>query len=736
MTNRVETSSAPPVAKKIPARREHHGDVFVDDYEWLRDKDDPEVVAYLEAQNAYTEAQTASLAPLRSDIYNEIRSRTQETDMSVPVRSGRFWYYVRTEEGKSYGIRCRRPIAGDDDWTPPEIAGDGPIEGEQILFDSNVEAEGHEFFSLGAHSVSHDGRWLAYSTDIVGDERYTLRIKDLETGELLPDVIEGTAGGATWSKDAKYLFYLTVDDAWRPDTVWRHTVGAGSTSTSLSMNAASGPDRTGSGTDDVRVFHEPDERYWVGFGATHSEEYLMIAAGSKLTSEIFALSMNDPTGEFTSVAGRTEGVEYNAEHARLGGRDYFLIVHNDEIDGVKAVDFAVDVMPVDDPSARRNLLPHRPSFRIEDVDCFADYLVLSYREDALPRLAIADLRGRDALPGADDFVPVTFDQELCSVGLGPNPEWDTPHLRIVYGSYVDPTEVLDLDVSTGERTLLKRAVVLGEYHPADYVAEREWAVADDGTRIPVSIVRRADADRGVPAPVLLNGYGAYEISSDPGFSVQALSLLDRGVAVATAHVRGGGEMGRDWYEEGRVLAKKNTFTDFVAVARHLVETGVTTPGQLVADGGSAGGLLMGAVANLAPELFGGILAAVPFVDPLTSILDPSLPLTVTEWDEWGDPLHDPEIYAYIRSYAPYENVAELPYPAMLILTSFQDTRVLFTEAAKWAARLQASTTSGQPVLLRTEMNGGHGGPSGRYRQWEEAAFELAWILSVSGAVSA
>ncbi|AVM01741.1 oligopeptidase B [Gordonia iterans] len=740
----VELVETPPRAKKVPTRREFHGDVFVDHYEWMRAKDDPEVIAYLEAQNAYTEVQTAPLESLRKDIFNEIRSRTKETDMSVPVRSGRYWYYVRTEEGKSYAIRCRCPISGDDDWTPPEISPETPIEGEQVLLDSNVEAEGHEYFALGAHSVSHDGRLLAYSTDTVGDERYTLRIKDLETGELLPDVITGTAGGATWSKDGRHLFYLTVDEAWRPDTVWRHDVGAGngvSGPDSLGAgNGVSGPDSL-TGAQDAKVFHEPDERFWVGFGATHSDEYLMVVTGSKLTSEVFTLSMDDPTGDFVSVAGRTEGVEYSVEHARLNGEDYFVIVHNGEVDGVKAVDFAVDAMPVGDPSARRTLVGPRPSFRIEDVDCFADYLVLSYREDALPRLAIADLRGRTGLPGAGDFVPVTFEQELCSVGLGANPEWNAPHLRLGYASFVEPAEVLDLDVSTGERTLLKRAVVLGDFDPADYVATREWALAADGTRIPVSVVRRADVSAGPegrpsgPMPLLLNGYGAYEISSDPGFSVSALSLLDRGVAVATAHVRGGGEMGRDWYEGGRELNKRNTFTDFIAVARHLVDAGWTTPDQMVADGGSAGGLLMGAVANMAPELFGGILAAVPFVDPLTSILDPTLPLTVTEWEEWGDPLHDAEVYHYIRKYSPYENVAPRPYPAMLILNSLHDTRVLFTEAAKWAARLQEATMSDNPILLRTEMNGGHGGPSGRYKQWEEAAFELAWILRQSGAVS-
>ncbi|MFT3716782.1 MAG: S9 family peptidase [Gordonia sp. (in: high G+C Gram-positive bacteria)] len=702
----------PPVAKKVPVERIHHGDVFVDDYEWLRDKDVPEVVAYLEGQNAYVDAQTADLASLREDVFGEIKSRTQETDMSVPIRSGGHWYYARTVEGSSYAIRCRVPIRGAGDWTPPEVAPGQAVDGEQILLDSNVEAQGHDFFSLGAFSVSHDGHWLAYSVDLVGDERYTLRIKNLDTGELLPDVIEGTAGGATWSKDAKHLFYLTVDDAWRPDTVWRHDVGAG--------------------TDDVVVFNEPDERFWVGMGTSHSEDYLVIGVGSKVTSENYVLSADDPTGEFVSVLPRVDGVEYSIEHARLGGDDYFVIVHN--ADG--AVDFAVDVMPVGNPGGRRPLIAHDPARRIEDVDCFADYLVLSYREDALPRLAVADLRGRDELPTIDDFEPVVFDQELCSVGLGANPEWDTPHLRIGYTSFVDPVEVIDLDVRTGERTLLKRQTVLGGYDASQYVAVREWAVADDGTRVPVSIVRRIADDSSTPMPLLLTGYGAYESSTDPGFSVARLSMLDRGMAVAYAHVRGGGEMGRHWYEDGKLLNKKNSFSDFIAVARHLVDAGWTTPKQMVADGGSAGGLLMGAVVNAAPELFGGVLAAVPFVDALTSILDPSLPLTVIEWEEWGDPLHDADVYAYMKSYTPYENVTAQPYPAILALASFHDTRVLFTEPAKWVAKLQELSTSDNPILLKTEMSAGHGGGSGRYKQWEDTAFELAWILRQTGAVAA
>ncbi|MDL9936860.1 S9 family peptidase [Gordonia sp. ABSL1-1] len=704
-----------PVAKKVPTERTVHGHTVVDEYEWLRDKDNPEVIAYLEAQNAFTEAQTGQLAGLREKIFGEIKSRTKETDMSVPSRRGRFWYYARTQEGKQYATHCRCPIADADDWTPPDIAEDSALPGEEVLLDSNAQAEGHDFYSLGALSVSDDGNWLAYSIDVVGDERYTLRFKDLRTGDLLDEMIEDTAGGAVWSNDARHVFYQTVDAAWRPDTVWRHDMGAG--------------------TPDVKVFHEPDERFWVGMGATRSDRYLVIGVGSKITSENYVLDADDPTGEFRSVAPRVDGVEYSVEHAVIGGEDYFVIVHNEVRDGVKAENSAVDIAPVSDPGARRELIAHDPAVRIEDLDAFADYLVLSYRREALPRFAIADLRTIDGIPGRDDFREVGFDEELCSAGLAGNREWTTPRLRIGYGSFIEPSELLELDVTTGERTLLKRQPVLGGYDPADYVQSRDWAVAEDGTRIPLSVVRHKDTDVKRPAPLLLYGYGSYETSIDPSFSVSRLSMLDRGVVFVLAHVRGGGEMGRYWYEDGKELKKKNTFTDFVAAARHLVDSGVTTPKQLVAEGGSAGGLLMGAVANLAPELFNGVLAAVPFVDALNSILDPSLPLTVIEWDEWGDPLHDEKVYEYMRTYTPYENVEALPYPPILALTSLNDTRVLFTEAAKWVARLQEMSTSDNPILLKTEMSAGHGGVSGRYKQWEEVSFELAWILQQTGALA-
>ncbi|ROQ06341.1 oligopeptidase B [Rathayibacter sp. PhB93] len=704
------TAPVPPVARRVPLERRHHGDLVVDQYEWLRQKEEPEVIAHLEAENAYTDALLAPLAPLRERLFDEIRSRTKETDLSVPVREGAWWYFSRSYEGRQYGVHCRAPISGPDDWTPPSIAEGGPLEGEQVVLDGNVEAEGHDFFSLGSFDVSSDGRFLLFGTDVEGDERYTLRIRDLSTGEDLPDVVEGTGGGATFGADARFVFYPTVDESWRPDTIWRHAVGTESTA------------------DEV-VFSEPDERYWIGVGLTRSRRFLVIEIGSKITSECLLLDAEDPTGEFRSVWPRREGVEYEVDHAVVDGRDRLLIVHNDGALDFEIVEEPADLAlsPEERAAERRVLVPHTPGRRIEGVDAFARHVVVSYREAGATRLGL--LIDGDGGARLDEIV---FDEPLYDAGLAGNPEWEQSALRLAYTSFVTPSTVLTLDVATGERTVLKQQPVLGDYDPARYEQRREWAVAEDGTRIPLSLVWRKDAAAPdeAPAPLLLYGYGSYEASIDPGFSIARLSLLDRGVVFAIAHVRGGGEMGRSWYEEGKTLAKRTTFTDFVDAARHLVEAGFTTPERLVAQGGSAGGLLMGAVANLAPEAFAGILAQVPFVDALTSILDPSLPLTVIEWDEWGDPLHDPEVYDYMKSYSPYENVREgVRYPRILATTSLNDTRVLYVEPAKWVARLREV---GAPALLKIEMTAGHGGVSGRYERWREVAFEYAWILDVLG----
>lgn len=693
--------TTPPIAKRTETRRTHHDDVFVDPYEWLRDKADPEVTAYLEAENAYTDEATAYLEPLRQKIFDEIKSRTKETDLSVPTRRGDWWYYGRSFEGKQYGVHCRCPVADPDDWTPPVFDEHTEIPGEQVLLDENVEAQGHEFFALGAANVSLDAHVLAYSVDVVGDERYTLRFKDLRSGELYPDEIAGIGSGVTWAADSATVYYTTVDDAWRPDTVWRHRLGS-----------------TGA---DEQVYHEPDERYWVAVGRTRSNAYVIIAAGSAVTSEMRYADASDPAASFTTVLARRDGVEYSVEHAVVDGEDRFLILHNDG-----AVNFTLVEAPVADPADQRTLIAARDDVRLEGVDAFARHLVVSYRREALPRIQLWPISAGNGYGTPEEL---TFDSELTSSGLGGNPNWDAPKLRVAATSFVTPLRIYDMDLATGDRTLLREQPVLGDYRREDYVEHRDWAVADDGTRIPISLVYRADVE--FPAPTVLYGYGAYESSEDPRFSVARLSLLDRGMVFAVAHVRGGGEMGRLWYERGKLLEKKNTFTDFIAVARHLVDTGQTRPQNLVALGGSAGGLLMGAVANLAPDLFAGILAQVPFVDPLTTILDPSLPLTVTEWDEWGNPLEDPDVYFYMKSYSPYENVEVKKYPAILAMTSLNDTRVFYVEPAKWVAALRHNKTDEHPVLLKTQMSAGHGGISGRYERWKEAAFQYAWLLATA-----
>lgn len=696
-------SLTPPSAKRVDTRREFHGDVFVDPYEWMREKTDPEVTQYLEAENTYADEVTAHLEPLRQKIFDEIKARTKETDLSVPTRRGDYWYYGRSFEGKQYGVHCRCLVRDPDDWNPPELDESTDVPGEQILLDENVEAEGHEFFSLGAAGVSLDGNIIAYSVDTVGDERYTLRFKNLHTGEVYPDEISGIGAGVTWAADSETVYYTTVDDAWRPDTVWRH--------------------RLGSGLPAQKVFHEPDEKYWVGHGRTRSNKYVLIAAGSSITSEVFYADADDPTAEFTSILPRREGVEYSIDHAVVGGQDRWLILHNDE-----AVNFTLAEAPVSDPTAQHTLIPHRDDVRLEGMDAFAGHLVVSYRREALPRIQLWPITAQGHY---DPPTELSFESELMSAGLGANPNWEAPLMRIAATSFVIPVRIYDLDLATGERTLLREQPVLGDYRAEDYTERRDWAVASDGTRVPVSIVSRVGVE--LPAPALIYGYGAYESCEDPRFSIARLSLLDRGMVFAVAHVRGGGEMGRLWYEHGKLLEKRNTFTDFIAAAEHLVETGVTRPQNLVALGGSAGGLLMGAVANLAPQAFGGILAQVPFVDALTTILDPSLPLTVTEWDEWGNPLEDSDVYAYMKSYSPYENVSAKDYPPILAMTSLNDTRVLYVEPAKWVAALRHTKTDDNPVLLKTQMSAGHGGISGRYERWKEAAFQYAWLLATADA---
>ena len=697
----------PPTAARVPTERTHHGDTVVDQYEWLRDPESADTLAYLEAENAYTEARTAHLAGLREEIFAEIRSRTKETDLSVPSRKGDWWYYGRSHEDKQYGASCRCPVTSRDDWAPPTLDPDTEVPGEQVLIDADELAAGHDFFSLGAVAVSPDGNRLAFTTDTVGNERYLLRVKDLRTGEMLPDEVPNTMGDATWDRRGTTVFYSTPDDAWRPDTLWRHSLGSPV-------------------ADDAVVYHEADQRFWTAIGRTRSNRFLFRASGSRTTSEYAILDADDPTGEFRVVAPRREGVEYSLEHAVIGGEDRLLVLHNDG-----AENYELASAPVDATSHEQweTLIPHDPAVRLEDVDAFAGHLVVSQRSEGLTQLRVVVLDERGL---GEDFL-VEFDEEVRTVGAGGNPEFAQPTVRLGYVTLADPSAVYDFDVETRELTLRRRAPVLAapdgtEFDRSRYTQSREWAVAPDGTRVPLSLVVPTDTPRDGSMPMVLYGYGSYEASMDPSFSISRLSLLDRGIGFAIAHVRGGGELGRHWYDDGKLLHKKNTFTDFVACARHLAATGWTSADRLAAEGGSAGGLLMGAVANSDPDAFAAILATVPFVDSLTTILDPSLPLTVIEWDEWGNPLEDPEVYAYMKSYSPYENVTAQRYPAILAETSLNDTRVLYVEPAKWVARLRTLAENSADVLLRTQMSAGHGGVSGRHNSWHDRAFGLAWVV--------
>jgi len=719
----VPPPAGPPQAKRVPVERTHHGDTIVDEYAWLAVKDDPDTLAYLQAENEWTRLRTADQEPLRETIFEEIRGRVQETEVHLPTRKGGYWYYSRTEEGKQYPIHCRRAVQPGE--TRPPLSPDGsPLPGEEIMLDENVLAGDSEHFSLGTFDVSPDGRLLAYSVDFAGNERFTLKVRDLTTGTDLPDEIADVHYGSAWSADGATLFYVRADEAWRAHQIWRHRIGGGPA--------------------DALVYEEPDERFSVGIGLTRSERYLLLVVSSMVTSECYLIPADTPEAAPRLVAPRQQGVEYHVEHDPA--RERFLVLHNRD-----ALDFALAWFPEAELSAApagatagvpggspagqpaaqypqwRPLIDHVPGQRLTDVDAFAAATVVSLRRDGLTALHV--------LPATGEPYDIAFPEPVHTVGLSDNPEYETGSVRIAYSSLITPPSVYDYDLGSREMTLLWRAPVRGGYDPEQYEQHRTWAVAPDGTRVPISIACRRGTPRDGSAPLLLYGYGAYEASIDPWFSYSRPSLLDRGVVFALAHVRGGGELGRRWYEDGKLLAKKNTFTDFIACARHLVAERWTSTDRLVAMGGSAGGMLMGAVANLEPTAFAGIVAQVPFVDVLTTILDPSLPLTVAEWEEWGNPLESAEAYHYIKSYSPYENLAARPYPPMLVMGSLNDTRVLYHEPAKYVARLRAVAPEAD-VLLKTEMGTGHSGPTGRYDAWRETAFIYAWILTrVSAATS-
>lgn len=696
--------------------RTHHGAEVVDPYAWLIDGDDPEVISHLETENTWTESVTEHLAPLRSKVFEEIRRRTQETDLSVPVRDGRWWYLVRTEAGRSYPIHCRRP----DDGTGEAPAGDDSL--EQVILDPNDLAGEGEYLGLGILDVSPDGNRLAYAVDRTGDERHQLRFRDLTTlggaadsdpaGSTggVGEAIEGVAYGFAWAADSETCWYTVQDDASRPHRVLRHRIGTDP-------------------SDDVEVFREDDERFHVSVGPSRSGAIAVISSGSAITSESWLLDCHDPDRDPQVVVAREHGVEYSVAHHDRGL--YVTSNHGG------AADFAVWRADLSGTTAAPReawepVVPHSPGTRLDGVEAFAGHLVLHGRSEAATAMWLLD-------PLTGDRTRVEGDEEVATFSGSANPEYATTRYRFSYQSLTTPASVYELDVPSGHRTLLKQQPVLDGFDRSRYGSERLWATAGDGTLVPVSVVWRRDlVDASRPAPCLLYGYGAYEASMDPWFSIARLSLLDRGVVFAIAHVRGGGELGRRWYEDGKFGSKASSFSDLVACGRLLVESGRTSPDRLAIRGGSAGGLLVGAALNLAPELFRVVVAEVPFVDPLNTLLDPSLPLTVIEWEEWGDPLHDPEAYGWIAGYSPYENIrpaASATYPAVLATAGLHDPRVGFHEPTKWVAALRDAghgTGVDRPVVLKVEMGAGHGGPTGRYDAWRDEAFVLAFVLDQLG----
>lgn len=675
----------PPVAKRIPKNLTVHNDTRVDDYYWLRERESPEVIAYLEAENAYLDATMAHTKALQEKLFEEIKGRIKQDDSSAPYKYKDFFFYTRFAEGKQYPLFCRKRGTLD-----------AP---EEVMLDVNTLAEGHAFCQVSGVRVSEDQRLAVYGVDFAGRRFFTLRVRDLATGKDFDDVIENVTGGVVWANDNRTLFYTKQDpETLRAFQVFRHTLG-----TPVS--------------EDVLVYEEKDETFSCGVFKTKSRRYIVISSHQTLSDECRYLPADEPAASPIVFAERTRGQEYDIDHYG----DYFYIRTNRDAKNFRLMRAQPAATA---PESWQEIVPHRPDTLLESFELFKDYLVLSERREGLARLRV--IPSDRSAPHEVDFGETAYD-----AGLGMNPEGDTATLRYSYTSLTTPNSVYDYDMKARTRILIKRDEVLGGYSPENYITERLWAPAHDGVRVPISIVYRKDFKKDGDGPLLMQGYGSYGISSSPAFSSVRLSLLDRGFAVAIAHVRGGEELGRAWYEDGRQKNKKNTFTDFIDCADYLVREKYTSPDRLYATGGSAGGLLMGAIMNMRPELFHGILAGVPFVDVVTTMLDDSIPLTTSEYDEWGDPNRE-DFYKYLLSYSPYDNVEPKAYPNLLVTTGLHDSQVQYWEPAKWVAKLRAMNTGGNTILLKTDMNAGHGGASGRFEQYRETALRYAFILKLAG----
>jgi len=680
------TNVAPPVAEREPKTTAIHGIELTDDYSWLREKGSPAVTAYLEAENAYTAAAMGGTEELQKTLYDEILSHIKEDDVSVPYRDGEWEYLSRTEKGRQYARYCRRPV--------------GKPEAEEVFLDVNLLAEGQPFMQVGMLSVSPDGRLLAYTTDNTGFRQYTLAVKNLETGEMLAETAE-RVGSVVWAPDSETLFYTTEDEQTkRQDRVFRKVLGA----------------------EPVEVFHEEDERFNLGVGRTRDREYLLLEAGSHTTSETWVLEAGAPTASFRLLAERVDDEEYDVDH-RNG---FFFIRTNHE-----AEQFRLMRTPVMETGREHwvEVLAEQKDAPLEGVDLFRDFFVASYREGGLPVLRVFGL-GDEGLPGESN--DIRFPDPAYEADGDVNRDFATAKYRYSYQSLVRPGSVFEYDVATRESTLLKQQEVPGGFDASQYTSERLWFKAKDGTQVPVSLVYRVDKFRkDGTSPLYVYGYGSYGYALPLGFGASRLAMLDRGVVVAYAHIRGGGELGDPWHDGGKMMAKRNTFMDFIEATDFLLREGYGDPERVAIEGGSAGGLLMGAVVNMRPDLFRVVLSHVPFVDVMNTMLDASLPLTVAEYEEWGNP-NEAAAFEYMLSYSPYENLHAAAYPAMLVKTSLNDSQVMYWEPAKYVAKLRTLKTNDAPLLLHINMDAGHGGASGRYDYLKEIAFDDAFVLRELG----
>lgn len=690
---------APPDVRKRPMETTVHGDKRIDNYAWLRERENPEVIDYLKRENAWAEQAMAHTKPLQEQLYNEILGRIKQTDLSVPFRKGDFYYYSRTVEGLNYPILARKKGSLDAD--------------EQIMLDLNELAKDKEYLSLGGSEVSADHNLLAYSVDYTGSELYDVYIKNLASGQTNGPILTGIAGGVEWAADNRTLFYSRRDESMRPHQVWRHVIGT---------EAAA----------DVLVYDEPDPLYFAFAGKTLDEQVILFGSFGKTNSQWHFIPAGEPTAALKIIAPRRPNVQYYPDHHPRGPADptgaaggtFFILTDEN------APNFKIVTAPVSNPAPEnwKDYVAHDESVFIDGFDVFANHIVLAERRGGFTTARILTLADDGSI--ASERM-IDMPETVATIGGDTNREFDAATYRYSYSSYITPRSIYDINLATGEKTLLKQQEVLGGYDPALYETGVTWATATDGTQIPVSYVHKQGISRDGSNPTLLSGYGSYGASEDPYFSSAALSLLDRGVILAVAHVRGGGEMGRAWKESGRLDRKMNTFTDFISAAEHLIQQNYTRPEKLAIAGGSAGGLLIGAVLNMRPELFKAAVADVPFVDVINTMLDPTIPLTTFEYEEWGNPA-DPAAYAYMKSYSPYDNVKQQKYPDLLIKAGLNDPRVAYWEPAKWAAKLRDEKQGDSLLILKTNMETGHGGASGRYEAIRETAWDYAFVLDRLG----